>query len=100
MAFSSLVGYSTQDVYYEWRFGNDKAVEIEVGMALSQFDLIAHPAANTTEPFKGGKCKHLKYNNGIVSDGKKLPSNAIAGPYKFHTMQLATIGSRNSMTLL
>lgn len=49
------VGYNNNDVIYEWRFGNRKAVVASRDMTLSQFDLTGTPAANATAVFKGSK---------------------------------------------
>ncbi|XP_025087409.1 gamma-aminobutyric acid receptor alpha-like [Pomacea canaliculata] len=46
-------GYNNNDVIYEWRFGNRKAVVASRDMTLSQFDLTGTPAANATAVFKG-----------------------------------------------
>ncbi|KAL5013033.1 hypothetical protein ScPMuIL_011584, partial [Solemya velum] len=45
--------YSKQDVLYEWRYGNAKAVEIHSDMTLPQFDLVRIPALNGSQLFKG-----------------------------------------------
>ena len=49
------VGYTNQDVVYEWRFGDKRAVVASRDMALSQFDLKDMPAASSTACFKGSK---------------------------------------------
>lgn len=45
--FFVLVGYTSRDVIYTWN--NDRQVAIADDMKLSQFDLIATPAANQTD---------------------------------------------------
>lgn len=42
-----LVGYTSQDVIYKWNAA--RQVAIAEDMKLSQFDLIATPAANHTD---------------------------------------------------
>ncbi|XP_076446962.1 gamma-aminobutyric acid receptor alpha-like [Babylonia areolata] len=45
--------YSTEDVVYQWRFGEKRAVVASRDMRLSQFDLTGMPAASSTACFKG-----------------------------------------------
>ncbi|RUS78341.1 hypothetical protein EGW08_013892, partial [Elysia chlorotica] len=46
-------GYPASDVIYEWHYGNALAAVAATDMRLSQFDLKAMPASNTTKRFKG-----------------------------------------------
>lgn len=47
MKISPTVGYTSQDVIYRWN--QHRQVAIAEDMKLSQFDLIATPAANHTD---------------------------------------------------
>ncbi|CAB3370465.1 gamma-aminobutyric acid receptor alpha-like isoform X2 [Cloeon dipterum] len=50
-------GYTTQDVLYQWN--SARKVSIAEDMKLSQFDLIATPAANQTDIVKAGEYSML-----------------------------------------
>ena len=41
-------GYRTNDVVYVWTHGAAGSIKMAPDMTLSQFDLIGHPAGNTT----------------------------------------------------
>jgi hypothetical protein len=59
------VGYTTNDVVYRWN--RARQVAIAEDMKLSQFDLIATPAANQTDVLQSGRtgvafCTICKYS--------------------------------------
>eukprot|EP00106_Octopus_bimaculoides_P022677 XP_014790119.1 PREDICTED: gamma-aminobutyric acid receptor alpha-like isoform X3 [Octopus bimaculoides] len=47
-------GYTENEVLYKWRFGAERAVDVNAGMTLSQFDLTDMPAWNGTTVFREG----------------------------------------------
>lgn len=49
----SSFAYTARDVLYYWTFGPEKAVDVDAGMTLSQFDLIDMPAWNGSTNFRG-----------------------------------------------
>ncbi|ESP02212.1 hypothetical protein LOTGIDRAFT_157371 [Lottia gigantea] len=51
--FVASFAYGSSDVFYEWRYGDLKAVSIAGGMTMSQFDLINIEAGHFIEIFKG-----------------------------------------------
>lgn len=55
-----LVGYTSRDVIYQWN--RARQVAIAEDMKLSQFDLIATPAANHTDTVVNSDIKSGKYN--------------------------------------
>lgn len=52
------VGYTTRDVLYRWN--PSRQVAIADDMKLSQFDLIANPAANHTDILKTGELQGVR----------------------------------------
>ena len=48
-------GYTTDDVIYLWKYGNDKSVEVHDGVRMSQFDLKTVSTNNHTEKNTFGK---------------------------------------------
>lgn len=48
-------GYTTDDVIYLWKYGNNHSVEVNEDMTLAQFDLIQVMSTNNTRRNKMGE---------------------------------------------
>ncbi|XP_036354539.1 gamma-aminobutyric acid receptor alpha-like [Octopus sinensis] len=55
-------GYTENEVLYKWRFGAERAVDVNAGMTLSQFDLTDMPAWNGTTVFREALHSMLSVN--------------------------------------
>lgn len=54
-----LDGYTTDDVIYLWKYGNNHSVEVNEDMTLAQFDLIKVMSTNNTRRNKMGELYKL-----------------------------------------
>ena len=65
---SFIDGYTTADVLYLWKYGNDKSVEVQDGLMMSQFDLKTVTTNNQTRRTAIGKksYNHVKIISRIL----------------------------------
>lgn len=49
MSFFFSDGYTTDDIIYLWKYGNNYSVEVNKDVRLAQFDLIAVKSSNHSD---------------------------------------------------
>ena len=62
------VGYTTRELLYRWKDGNDRSIKWSRGLTLSQFDLTGSPAGNNTISIKGGELHRVFFLTPTISD--------------------------------